>query len=403
MKSPSELPIWDDAPWPSLPSLEGPVSAEVCVIGLGGSGLSAVRALQARGVSVVAIDAARVADGAAGRNGGLFLAGLAPFYHEVVERIGRLPAARLYERTLAEMDRMEEETPTAIRRVGSLRIAATAEELEDCQRQHAALVADGFPVRRYAGPEGDGLLFPTDGVFHPVRRCRALALEAIAHGARLFEGTRAVHVGPGRVETERGEVRCARVIVAVDGGLDRVLPQLAGRVRTARLQMLATAPVGAARFPRPVYRRWGYDYWQQLEDGRIALGGFRDRAEAEEWTHDRTPSATIQGHAERFLRETLGVAAPITHRWGASVAYTASGLPILEEVERGVVAAGAYSGTGNVVGAMCARAAVEMALDGRAEVAELFAGVRAPAVGYERPGDAQAPSQSRATSSKERA
>ena len=44
------------------------------------------------------------------------------------------------------------------------------------------------------------------------------------------------------VVTSRGMVRARRVIVAVDGHLEQLLPELAGRVRTARLQMLATAP-----------------------------------------------------------------------------------------------------------------------------------------------------------------
>lgn len=71
-------------------------------------------------------------------------------------------------------------------------------------------------------------------------------------------------------------MHCQKVLVAVDGRLECLLPELKGRVRTARLQMLATAPV-AMRYTRPVYRRWGYDYWQQLPDGRIALGDARRR------------------------------------------------------------------------------------------------------------------------------
>jgi glycine/D-amino acid oxidase-like deaminating enzyme len=44
-------------------------------------------------------------------------------------------------------------------------------------------------------------------------------------------------------------------------------------------------------------------------------------------------------------------------RWAALVGYSDSGLPVLEEVRPGVWACGAYSGTGNVLGALCGRAA----------------------------------------------
>jgi glycine/D-amino acid oxidase-like deaminating enzyme len=130
------------------------------------------------------------------------------------------------------------------------------------------------------------------------------------------------------------------VIVAVDGRLERLVPALAGRVRTARLQMVATAPLPEIRFPRPCSTRYGYEWWQQLPDRRIALGGFRDRAGEAAWTHDAAPCDAVQGMIEEFLRGTLGVHEPITHRWAASVSYTEDGLPVLAEVEPGVWAVG---------------------------------------------------------------
>jgi hypothetical protein len=52
----------------------------------------------------------------------------------------------------------------------------------------------------------------------------------------------------------------------------------------------------------------------------------------------------------------------VTHRWAASVGYTGSGLPFLGEVRDRVWAAGGYCGTGNVIGALCGRAAAARAL-----------------------------------------
>ena len=124
---------------------------------------------------MVGIDAGAVAGGAAGRNGGFLLAGGYPFYHDAVERWGRERARTVYRLTLEEMDRIEAAVPGAVRRVGSLRIAASAEEAEDCARQREAMLADDLAVERYRGPEGEGLLIPTDGAFDPLQRCRLLA------------------------------------------------------------------------------------------------------------------------------------------------------------------------------------------------------------------------------------
>ena len=372
----TNIPGWDDAEagrdWTPLEALDGNLTADACVIGLGGSGLAAIGELQRMGRRVIGIDSGHVGGGAAGRNGGFLLAGTAGFHHDVVATMGRDRAVSTYRLTLAEMDRMTEETPDLIRRVGSLRLAMSTEEVEDCERQLRAMQADGLPAEWYDGDVGIGLFVPTDGAFQPLARCRRLAREAIRAGARLFECTPALHVAEGGVTTPLGTVECSAVIVAVDGRLTRLLPELAPRVRIARLQMLATTPVLPIRWPQPCYARYGYDYWQQLPDGRLLVGGYRDHHVHDEWTESDTPTDAIQSLLDRHVRDTLGVHAQITHRWAASVSYTDTELPIFEQVRPGVWAIGAYSGTGNVVGAMCGRAAARAAFGERTPVLDLL-------------------------------
>lgn len=368
----AETPVWDDAPWAGLPHLDRTVTADVCVVGLGGSGLACVAEARAAGLTVVGIDAGTVAGGAAGRNGGFLLAGTYHFYHDAVQALGRDRARALYRATIGQIERMWEETPDAVRLVGSLRIADTVAEEEDCRQQMEAMLRDGLPVEWYDGVEGRGLLIPTDGSFQPLRRCRTLAARVSDGGAELFEHTPALALRGGEVVTPAGRISCETVLVTVDGRMDRVVPELAGRVRTARLQMLATAPDRTIRIPRPVYARWGYEYWQQLLDGRITLGGFRDAGGEGEWTEEAAPSREVQTRLETFLRERIGSRAEVMHRWAASVGYTADGMPVLEEVRPRVWAAGGYSGTGNVVGALCGRALAQLAATGESALAELF-------------------------------
>lgn len=349
--------MWDNAPWPGLPALRGDVACDICVVGLGGSGLAAVGELLRLGKRVVGIDAGMVAGGAAGRNGGFLLAGPADFHHDAIRTMGRERAVELYLRTLAEMDRMQQETPDAIRRDGSLRLAEDDRELEDCREQLDAMRADGLAAEWYEGPEGKGLRIPTDGVFQPLRRCRQLAQRAAELGALLHEHTTALDIEGNRVATSGGVISCDAVIVAVDGRLEQVIPELRGRVRTARLQMIATAPTDEYRTPYAVYARDGYEYWQQLPDGGIVLGGMRDRGGEGEWTDVAEPAEPVQSLLETHLRERLGVRAPITHRWAGVVGYTDDWLPVFEEVRPGVIVIGGYSGTGNVIGAMYGREA----------------------------------------------
>jgi gamma-glutamylputrescine oxidase len=313
---------------------------------------------------VVGLDAGAVGGGAAGRNGGFFLGGLAEFHHQAVARWGVERATAAYRATLVELDRMTAETPSVIRRVGSLRLAVDEAELADCTVQHTAMAAADLAADSYEGPEGRGLLFPLDGAGNPLDRCRLLAAAALRSGALLFEHSPAVAITGTRVVTGQGAIDCDRVVVAVDGGLERLLPELAGRVRTTRLQMLATAPDRSVSIPRPVYARYGFDYWQQLPDGRVTAGGLRDRFEAAEWDQGTVPTDELQRALEAMLRDRTKAQAPVTHRWAGAVAFTPDHLPIAEELRPGVMVIGAYSGTGNVIGSLLGRAAADWTITG---------------------------------------
>jgi glycine/D-amino acid oxidase-like deaminating enzyme len=128
--------------------------------------------------------------------------------------------------------------------------------------------------------------------------------------------------------------------------------------------MVATAPVSRGRLHCPVYGRWGYDYAQQDDKGRLFVGGGRDRFEAEEWTTDAEPSAPVQGYVEHIAARFAGAPVSVTHRWAASVGFSVDGRALCTAVDDGVVAVGGYNGTGNLVGPVAARAAVALVLDG---------------------------------------
>ena len=358
-------PRWDDHDWSPLPPLPQDAEAELVVVGLGGTGLSAISEALDLGVqSVIGVDAVDVAAGAAGRNGGLLLGGPADFHHDAVEKHGVEKTLAITALTEREMARIQQETPGVVRVTGSLRIAEDTTEFDDCRKQFEAMRADGLPVEMYNGPEGRGLLFPNDCVMQPMRRARMLATSLRARGALLYGGTVARSIEPGRVRTEYGTITCKYVIVCVDGKLEWLFPELLAEVRTARLQMIATDPQTSVKYTRPVSTRYGYDYWQQLPDGTVLLGGGRDKFESLEWTTDDTPDERVQDYLTNTLRHTLGINAAITHRWAASVSFTDSGLPVARQLGGSVIVCGAYSGTGNLVGAVCGRGAAQLAITG---------------------------------------
>ncbi len=360
-RHPATVTIWGNDRTVTFAPINGNVTADLCVVGLGASGLCAVIEALRLGRTVVGLDAGAIVSGAAGRNGGILRAGLARFHHEAVAAFGRERAATLYRLTASEIDRVETETPDAMWRAGWLRIAADDAEWADCEAQAAAMRADNVEVHIRDTPFGRGVFVPHDASVHPVARGHALAARATAAGARLFEHSPATAISPGDVRTPGGRVRCAAVVIAVDGGLEELVPTLRSHVRTARLQMLATESDPTVQIACPMSLHYGFDYCQQLRDGSIALGGGRHRSFDTEWNAPAVPSHAVQSYLDTLLRGRIGSRARVTHRWAARVAYTRSGLPVLTEVADGVWATGGYNGTGNLMGALCGRAAAQFA------------------------------------------
>lgn len=373
---------WDADPylgeWTGLPPLDATsVTTDACVIGLGGSGLAAVDELVARGVRVVGVDAGRVAGQAAGRNGGILSGGGAFSFRTARDRFGVVAAQDLWRRTQTELDRLSEQLgPRIVRRDGVLKLAGLPGPAEDeaeereREKERADLDVDlevmrtsGLEVERYDGELGNGLFLPRQGAANPVARSFGLA-GLLRATASLHENTPVTSVSAGTVRTRFGVIHADVIVVAVDGNLEVLLPQVRRHVRTVRLQMLATEPPANRRLPCPVSARWGFDYGQQDASGRLFVGGGRDRFAAAEDTSDDHPTPAVQARVQRVAERLAGGPVAVTHRWAASVGYTDDGRALCAEVDDGVVACGGYSGTGNLVGAVAARAAVRLALHG---------------------------------------
>jgi gamma-glutamylputrescine oxidase len=376
------LPYWLDEPYEPRPPLTGDVEVEACVIGAGVGGLSCARRLAAHGIETLVLERDTVAGGASGRNGGFLIAGLAPFHNDAVELWGREYATRVYARTLEaqeEMYALAEELGVgdAVRRVGCLRVSTSEEEAEHVRRHVAALGEDGFPGRLLDRDELppalrrsalNACLTDHDGSLQPARWIRALAADAERAGVRIHEGTEVrAPVEGTRVHAQAGTVQARNLIVASDGALPRLVPAYEGRVRARRLHMVATEPVPERVVDQLVYARWGYEYFQQRPDGRVLAGGFGDVDGPSSYTDRPEGDPLIWDRIERYLREDIGVDAPITHRWTGTVGYSEERRPFVGAVpgRPGLWVAGGYSGTGNVPGFLAGRELADM-IAGRA-------------------------------------
>ncbi len=343
---------WLDESHEELPARRFAGTAEVAVIGGGVTGCSCALTLAERGVRVRLHEAREIAGGASGRNGGFALRGATAPYDEARRDLGDEHARLVMELTERSLDRIEALAGDAFRRVGSLRLAWDDAELAALRREHDALVEDGFTVewvdelrppldRLYRG----AILHPTDGALHPARWVRRLAAHAASAGADLHEGD-AVTVD---------ELDADVVVVAGDGFIPSLLPELAPVVTATRGQVLATEPLADRLYERPHYARGGYDYWHQLPDRRLVLGGQRDASFATEETEAMETTALIQERLDALTETLVGRRPPVTHRWAGIWGTTPDLVPLVGGVpgRENVWVAGGYSGHGNALGLAC--------------------------------------------------
>lgn len=346
-----DIPIWDGyVQRPSFGVLSGNIKTDVCVVGLGGSGLSAALHAAELGYNVIGIDSKFIAAEAAGRNGGFLLNGFAKFYHKTRKQVGVEENKRVYKSTIKEMQWLKDRAPNCMKETGVLRIAESDKEIKDCDEHLSALRKDGFDAEYYEGPQGVGILIPSDGIFNPVHRAVVLANLAKNRGAKLYNDTKAVSFKDNFVKTQFANIEAGLVIVAVDGYLHKIFPELSTRIQPVRLQMASTDP-SKKKIPMPVYANFGYDYWQQMPNGRVVIGGGRQVNPDSEYTDVRETTEEIQSYLKSKLR-SIGVYEDIDKSWAGVVGYTDDGLPIKEQMFNDVWAVGGYNGTGNLIGPM---------------------------------------------------
>jgi len=372
----SETIPWWLAEASSEPLLRRPLdqAPDVEVIGGGVTGCACALALAEGGLRVRLYEARSIAGGASGRNGGFALAGGAMRYDVARETIGS-DAARAYWRLTEEcLDRLELLAGDALSRPGSLRLAADEEELEQLRLEFAALREEGFAAewrdsealgptlrRAFLG----GIFRPHDGSLQPARFVLDLATRAIEAGVEVRERT--------RVES-LADLEAEQVVIATDGSGRGLLSELDEVIWPVRGQVVATEPLSERLFPYPHYARNGFDYWQQVPDGRLVLGGFRDFSIMSELTDVEETTPVIQEALDAFLLELLGEMPAVEYRWAGIFGLTQDMLPLVGGIpgRDGTWVAAGYSGHGNVLGLMCGELVADAILGRPHPILELF-------------------------------
>ena len=375
---------------PSANPLQGTVDTQVAIIGAGITGTATALWLARAGIEVRVLEARSIAAGASGRNGGFIAYGTTASYSNVIQRYGREQARRLWAFTISNhellkslIDELEQSGwSCSYRRNGSMKLALSEPELEQVIQSASLLIEDGWEVQIV--PRNDlpvllqnayfgGAYYPANGEFHPAKFVTGLALLAQQAGAVFHSESQVIGVSANEdgilLQTPGGTVHAHTLVLATNAWLPE-LGALAGAnwlsscIFPTRGQVIATEPVNEQLFPYPCSADEGYQYWRQLPDGRLVVGGWRNRSfDTELQTYDETPNEAIQQHLDAFVHETLNLPqANITNRWAGIMGFTSDSLPLIGRLP-GVpncFIAGGYTGHGNAFAIHAAKLVSEL-------------------------------------------
>ena len=221
-------------PKPS-PALSRPISADICIIGAGFTGLWAAYYLKKAdpSLNIVIVEEHFAGFGASGRNGG-WLSGNFAWDHEkylssgTAEQVKAMVAA--FHGTVDEVIAVAEVEGfhADIHRTQELAIATNAYQFQRLAPElkrlshwgdHRSQLESEAQLRaRVTIPSARGALV-TSGVarIQPAKFVRGLANAVVRLGVTIYETTRAHKVSKGQVITDQGRVACAVVLKATEG------------------------------------------------------------------------------------------------------------------------------------------------------------------------------------------
>jgi gamma-glutamylputrescine oxidase len=364
---------WSDPP-PRFAPLQSDIDAEVVIIGGGIAGVTLAYTLVEQGAVVALLDSGPIAGSASGRNAGFLLAAPAEPYPQAIEFWGRPGARAVLEIGRRSHTRIREVVEKLgieceYRRNGSVRLARTEEEAEEYRAALPLLQADGFAMREMTVAEAvpgvaapkfvAAFLTPEDGEVHPVRLIHGIARAAESKGVHLHghSALRSARWSAGlwTAETERGAVRARTLVLCTNAFSPLLCPALGELIVPRRGQMLSTAPLGRQVAPLPTYAQYGYQYWRQTPDGRLAIGGWRDLDFDGESGFEDEPTPKIQAGIEAGLIELVPEGCAIEHRWAGTMGFARDGRPLvgwLDAAHHLAICAG-FTGHGMGMAAAC--------------------------------------------------
>ncbi|SEC27153.1 FAD-binding oxidoreductase [Pseudomonas marginalis] len=382
---------------PERPALGADLSADVCVIGVGFTGVNTAIELAQRGLSVILLEARRIGWGASGRNGGQLIRGIGHDVSGFAKYVGE-EGVRYLERAGIESvalvgERIREHGIDCDLRWGFAELANTPAQFAAFKGEQDSLARLGYVHEtRLVGPQdirdvvdstqyAGALVDMGSGHLHPLNLVLGEAQVAESLGVRIFEHTEVlelIHGDTVQVRCAGGTVRAASLVLACNAHLEELEPRLSGKVLPAGSYIIATEPLSVAQANQLIPQnlalcdqKVGLDYYRLSADRRLLFGGACHYSGRD----PKDIAAYMQPKMLKVFPQLADTA--IAFQWGGRIGITANRFPQVGRLKQypNVFYAQGYSGHGLNVTHWCARLLAEGIHAGHSQGLDIFSQV----------------------------
>ncbi|MEW6982531.1 NAD(P)/FAD-dependent oxidoreductase [Colwelliaceae bacterium 6471] len=352
------------------PMLNEDITADICVVGGGYSGLSTAIALQEKGYQVVLLEAAKIGFGASGRNGGQLVNSFSRDIDHIEKHYGNQTAQAMgdmaFEGADCIRDLIKRYTIDCDYKQGGFFAAFTDKQMRGLAEKKALWERFGNQQLEMVNKDELTKVVNTDayvgglvdkhcGHIHPLKLALGEAAALTCIGGKVFEQSKVTHISQleitgdkkAFVKTDNGSVTATTLVLAGNAYMGGLQPELEKKSMPCGTQIVTTEvlPEALAKSLIPSQYcvedvNYKLDYYRVTQDNRLLFGGGV--------TYGGGDPASI----ERFLKPHMDKIFPamkdykIEFAWGGDFLLTLSRLPQLGRIGANVYYTQGYSGHG---------------------------------------------------------
>lgn len=372
--------------------LEQKLTADICIVGGGFTGVATALELAERGYKVVLLEARKIGWGASGRNGGQLIRGIGQNLESFRKNIGQegidAITAMGFEANEIVIERVKKYQIDCDLTLGYCDLASKAKHLQSLSADYQALKASGYPydirlldqhqVREQVVNSANyigGLEDMGSGHLHPLNLCTGEAEAAANIGVQIYEESAVVNIEHGehvKLTTAHGQVTAGKVVLAGNAYLSDLAPQISAKILPAGSYIIATEPLTDAQASGLLPNNHALcdmkidlDYFRLSADKRLLFGGMCNYSGRD----PKDIKAALYPKMLKVFPQLAGV--NIDYQWGGMIGIGANRLPQLGRIKPNVFYAQAYSGHGVNVSHLAAKVLAE-AITGESERIKYF-------------------------------